>query len=186
MTKALPDKPAKLPKVREKDGKLEIVMDDRTEEGRRSLFQCFGTTEPMLIQNMVEYMAKVSVAPKDKYKQHTVAQLAILQSIGPQDAAEGMLAIQMLAMHNLLVRCTYRANLDDQTSYGIESNTARVIKLGRTYAAQLQALKDYRNRGKQTIQVKHVNVSDNAQAVIGDIHQGGGGRWVNGRVYPMS
>jgi hypothetical protein len=174
MTEALPDKPAKLPEVRESDGIVQIVIDMSREETVRGLRQCFGTTDTNVINTMINHLGKVAVVPVGKSAEYTKAQLAIMQSIGPKDAAECLLAVQMLGIHSLMVRCTSHANMDDQTSYGIEANVNRAIKLSRTYVAQLQGLKDYRNRGKQTIHVKHVNVSDNTQAVIGDIHQGGG------------
>ena len=59
---------------------------------------------------------------------------------------------------------------------GIENNVNRSVKLARTYAAQLEALKNYRNRGSQEIKVKHVTVNEGGRAVVGDVHhQGGGG-----------
>ncbi|MGY8814573.1 MAG: hypothetical protein ACKVHQ_07610 [Gammaproteobacteria bacterium] len=43
----------------------------------------------------------------------------------------------------------------------------------RTFTAQAECLNKYRTGGKQTIQVKHVNVNEGGQAIVGNV-QGGG------------
>jgi hypothetical protein len=48
-------------------------------------------------------------------------------------------------------------------------------KLGRTFAAQVEALKRYRSRGDQTVRVEHVTVNEGGQAIVGNVaHRGGG------------
>jgi hypothetical protein len=42
-------------------------------------------------------------------------------------------------------------------------------KLARTFAAQVEALKDYRSKGEQKMTVQHVHVADGGQAVIGNV-----------------
>jgi hypothetical protein len=52
-------------------------------------------------------------------------------------------------------------------------------KLARTFAAQAEALKDYRSKGEQKMTVQHVHVADGGQAVIGNVGTpapGGGAR----------
>ena len=48
-------------------------------------------------------------------------------------------------------------------------------KLARTFASQVEALKRYRTGGEQKVTVQHVTVSDNAQAIVGNVSAGGGG-----------
>jgi len=70
---------------------------------------------------------------------------------------------------------TYRrAVIPEQTEKGIEMNVSRATRLMRTFTSQVEALQKYRNKGKQTIQVQHVNVQSGGQAIVGAI-QGGGG-----------
>ncbi len=40
------------------------------------------------------------------------------------------------------------------------AHTTLGLKLARTFAAQLSALKDYRSKGEQKMTVQHVNVAD--------------------------
>jgi glucose dehydrogenase len=69
----------------------------------------------------------------------------------------------------------------DQTRYfpGKQINASNVGKLhpeARTFAAQVEALKRYRTGGEQKVTVQHVTVSDNAQAIVGNVSAGGGGK----------
>ena len=48
-------------------------------------------------------------------------------------------------------------------------------KLGRTFAAQVEALKKYRSSGEQNIKVQHVTVNEGGQAIVGNVQAGGGG-----------
>jgi hypothetical protein len=48
-------------------------------------------------------------------------------------------------------------------------------KLTRTFAMQLEALKRYRTGGQQQVIVKHVNVHEGGQAIVGNVQAGGGG-----------
>src|SRR5437870_604658 len=47
-------------------------------------------------------------------------------------------------------------------------------KLGRTFAAQVEAVKQYRSRSGQTVRVEHVTVNEGGQAIVGNVaHRGG-------------
>jgi hypothetical protein len=48
-------------------------------------------------------------------------------------------------------------------------------KLLRTFSIQMETLKRYRTGGEQKVTVQHVSVSDNAQAIVGNVSTGGGG-----------
>ena len=102
------------------------------------------------------------------------AVMAMLMDIQPQDAMEAMLVTQMIATHAQAMEWSRRAVIPEQTERGIEMNVSRATRLMRTFTSQVEALQKYRNKGKQTIQVQHVNVQSGGQAIVGAI-QGGGG-----------
>jgi len=80
---------------------------------------------------------------------------------------------QMVNVHNLAMEFSRRSMFDEQSVEGVERNINRVTKLMRTFTAQAECLNRYRTGGKQTIQVKHVNVNEGGQAIVGNV-QGGG------------
>jgi hypothetical protein len=98
----------------------------------------------------------------------------LMHEIAPQDGLEGMLAAQMVAVHNMAMSCARRSMANDQRTEMVDRNINRVTKLMRTFTAQVEALQKYRSKGQQKITVQHVQVNQGGQAVIGDIHPGGG------------
>jgi len=104
--------------------------------------------------------------------------VAMVQGIGPRDETEAMLATQMVAIHNATLMAARRLN-HVETLQQQDSASNMVNKLGRTFTSQVEALKKYRSTGEQNIRVQHVNVSEGGQAIVGNVHTGGGGELKN-------
>jgi hypothetical protein len=97
---------------------------------------------------------------------------AIVREIAPRDGIERMLAVQMATTHVALIRQGQRlANAEQLPQF--EAHERGYNKLARTFAAQVEALRKYRNGGQQTVTVQHVNVSDGGKAIVGDVSHGG-------------
>jgi hypothetical protein len=94
-------------------------------------------------------------------------------SMKPRDQAETLLLTQMAAIHMATMRFAGNSNRERRVDVK-ESYQRSVNKLARTYAAQMQTLKQYRSDGKQKIVVKHVTVNEGGQAIVGDVTHGGG------------
>ena len=99
--------------------------------------------------------------------------LALMAGIAPQDETEGMLAVQMVAVHYATMTMAARLNrvetIDQQNSAERAFN-----KLARTFTTQMEALNRYRGKGQQKMIVEHVHVHEGGQAIVGNV-QGGGG-----------
>ena len=96
-----------------------------------------------------------------------------LMGIDPQDDLEGMLAAQMLAVHNATMECFRRAMVEDQHFDHRERNLNFANKLSRTFTMQVEALQRYRGKGQQKVTVEHVHIHSGANAVIGSVTPGG-------------
>jgi hypothetical protein len=94
---------------------------------------------------------------------------AAVRSLGPRDVLEALLSVQMVQTHNLAVEYLRRAAIKDQTTVGIELYTNFANRLLRTYVAQVEALKTYRSKGEQKVEVKHVHVHPGGQAIVGAV-----------------
>jgi hypothetical protein len=105
--------------------------------------------------------------------------LAAMHGIAPRDEIEGMLAAQMIAVHSAAVR-TLRQLKGSETIPQQDSNGNLAAKLLRTYTMQMEALQRYRGKGEQKMTVRHVHVYQGGQAIVGAVHQGGGGRTQTG------
>ncbi len=107
----------------------------------------------------------------DKIRAAQAAYDAMTQ-IAPRSELEGMLAAQMIATHNAAMECLRRAMIPDQALPSRDANLKHAAKLMSLYERQLAALDKHRGKGKQTITVKHLNVNEGGQAIVGDVSAG--------------
>jgi len=100
-----------------------------------------------------------------------------LDAIGPSDPIEAMLASQITSLNAQGMRYLARAESDENWLCHTESSIKMAVKLLRLKNETIETLMRYRKKGEQKIVVQHINVSDDARAIIGDIktHNGGGG-----------
>jgi hypothetical protein len=109
--------------------------------------------------------------------------LSIVKGVEPRDQIEAMLAAQMAATHLATMafarRLASAENIVQQDSAG-----GVFVRLARTFAAQVEALKSYRTKGEQRMVVQHVNVADGGRAIVGNVNASpaaGGGAETDGR-----
>lgn len=158
----------KPPKVKQTEGKLSLEMSP--EQGQ----QIAGASDSDFCDAIIQQIALTTPG-----REHSVgpvnAGLAALAGIQPRDELEGMLATQMVAVHNMALEMSKRALLPEQTVEGVSENVSRASRLMRTFCAQVEALQRYRNAGQSTVTVQHVTVGEGGQAVIGNVGRGGRG-----------
>jgi len=104
----------------------------------------------------------------------------MLYGISPQDPLEGMMAVQMVALHNMAMDCARRASGSNQSFEGRDMNMRHAARLMNAFTHAVETLDKHRGKG-QTITVKHqqVTVESGGQAVIGDVNHGGKGNKKN-------
>jgi hypothetical protein len=98
-----------------------------------------------------------------------------LRDIAPRDPLEGMLAAQMIVVHDAALECFRRAHLPEQTFEGRQAALGQASKLVRSYTTLLEALDRHRGKGQpQVVRVERVTVEAGGQAIVGAVSQGGG------------
>jgi len=122
--------------------------------------------------------------------------LDLLREIAPRNATEGMLAVQMIGVHNASVEFLRRSQLTNQPAAGVDANTTRVMRLMRLFTEQLGAMAKLKGTaGQQKMTVEHVHVHAGGQAIVGPVAGGketpkerlenhGGARNDNSRIKP--
>lgn len=110
---------------------------------------------------------------EDRLAEFTNNAMAILQGIAPEDEIEGMLAVQMIGVHNMAMTTMSRTMLTDQTFDGRQDGVSQATKMLRTFTTQMEALKRYRTGGQQKVTVEHVHVNEGGQAIVGNVTQRG-------------
>ncbi|WP_416909163.1 MAG: hypothetical protein ACMVO5_06090 [Polymorphobacter sp.] len=102
------------------------------------------------------------------------AMLAVLDAAQPESEVEAMLLIQMAAAHELAIDLAARARTAD-TVPTLEALGGLSVRYMRAFALQAEALGKLRRGGEQRVKVEHVHVHPGGQAIVGDVHAGGGG-----------
>jgi hypothetical protein len=115
------------------------------------LAKALGVDEPWLLDTLLSQAA--NCLPGEPARAASVA-VAAVQSVGPRDGVEAMLAVQMAATHAAAMKMLQRAALDQPSIEVYDSIVNRATKLLRTYAAQVEALKRYRSAGEQHVVVR--------------------------------
>jgi hypothetical protein len=101
--------------------------------------------------------------------------LALLNEIGPKDGIEGMLAVQMLGIHNLAMKFLDRSLSYEQPLKEPSEHVNRAVQCLRVFTAQVKTLSEYRNKGRQKITVEHVQVNAGGQVLVGIVEHKSGG-----------
>lgn len=117
------------------------------------------------------YSALEALGVPSKDKAQMVA--AMFAELEPRDGIEAMLIGQMTATH---VAMTVAASkMAGGVTYTVRESHSRVMaRLGRTYLAQMDALKKYRAKAQQVVRVERVTVNEGGKAIVGEVHHGGG------------
>ena len=142
------------------------------------MLEALGTPDSDLQGHLLEQVVQtfkgtVSTDGADHDKIATAANnaMVILSGIHPQDEIEGMLAVQMISVHNLAMDAMERAMLEGQTFEGKKVNIDYATRMLRTFMIQMEALRKYRTGVPQKMIVGRVNVSEGGQAIVRTVHQ---------------
>ena len=160
--------------VKPEKSKSPITIDGDTaifkiKEGQK----VFGSDNEAFIHGLLFDIINIASKGKTPDEERSGYVSAIVGGINPQDQIEAMLATQMAAIH--MATMTFSRRLSHVETIPQQDSAERALnKLARTFTAQVEALKRYRTGG-QNITVKHVNVSDGGQAIVGNVHHGGRG-----------
>jgi len=159
-----------LPRIRENGHEHTMVI-----HGFNDLIPVVGTTNSDVAFKRIRETT-LALEGEINAKTENLA-IASLAEIAPRDGIEGMLAAQMVATHEMAMIMARRAVVSEEVEL-VESAVNLATKLTRSFSTQMEALQRYRTKGQQKIVVEHqqVNVANGGQAIIGDVHHGGGGK----------
>ncbi|MDQ2084770.1 hypothetical protein RA307_31715 [Xanthobacteraceae bacterium Astr-EGSB] len=157
-------------RVLPKDGRL--VPDPETPEGYRRLMERFGGTDIDFVYGLLAQIANASTGPKEIDSREASFIVSFVNAVAPADPIEVLLVTQMALIHNASIRA---ANQFKRATIwkGYDSAARSLTQLGRTFAAQTEALKRYRTGGEQKVTVQHVSVGEGGQAIVSQVNQTG-------------
>lgn len=167
------------PKVKVRSKGNERTIKFPTGSDSSNVSHSFGTNDTSAIDSILRqpirsHPDQIHSANVEQSEKAINEILGLLHGIGPKDTLEGMIAAQMLGVHNLAMEFLKRSTSPDQGSDHLELNINRVAKLLRLFNSQVDTLNRYRNRGQQQVNVQHIQVNG-GQAQVGQFGATGGG-----------
>jgi hypothetical protein len=162
-------------RVTENDGATTISTDHpKPSVGHVLLMDALGTRDPDFLEGFLMQLADAGSKGRKVDGRTLNFMVSVVKGIEPRDQVEALLAAQMAAVHTAMMTFAWR--LAHVKTIPQQDSAERAFnKLGRTFAAQVEALKRYRSRGDQTVRVEHVTVNEGGQAIVGNVaHRGGG------------
>ena len=100
--------------------------------------------------------------------------ITLLHGIGPRNELEGMLAVQIVGIHNLMM-LTMRRVAHSQLTERTNEYVNQMSKLARAFNDLVECLNRYRGKGQQKMTVEHVHVNKGGQAIVGNVGRDQGG-----------
>ena len=159
-------------------GSLEVHFDNSDDPlSPVKMMEALGTVDSDLQLHLLTQVLSCFVSNNGTYNEKAGqagnAAMAILNGVQPQDEIEGMLAVQMVGVHNMAMDCISKATQTERVDFmNIYMNAA--TKSLRTFVTQMEAMKKYRTGGQQKMTIEHVHVNQGGQAIVGNVNQGGG------------
>jgi hypothetical protein len=148
------------------DPKDAIIIKDHNEQIR--------ALSPEVICKLKTQILSATLGTNNFDKDITVSRQItddLIKGIDPKNEIEGMLAAQMVAIHNAAMTSLMYANTSPVTSVSNirDANVNQAVKLSRTYATLMQTLHMARSHTGQKVNVERVHVHDGGQAIVGNV-----------------
>lgn len=130
-----------------------------------------GTTSSDFVNATLVQIQNASRMPSGGVSETSVnAVLAFIEAAEPKNEIEGALAIQMACTHAVAMAVLSRVGGGHGGDRHVAVMAAAGARLLRAFATQIEAMRRLRNGGAQVIRVERIEVSDTAQAIIGNIN----------------
>jgi hypothetical protein len=165
--KSPPIEPPKVKVNKNENGTLKVTPVGDPRVFSEQLKTALGSSDVDLANNMLKQLS--ATLPGQTAGESNFG-LAVLHGIAPNDTLEGLLATQMLGVHNLSVDFMSRIYMNkDVTLEMIDRYVSRITKLSNLFISQMAALTKYRNRGQQHVTVQHLAVHG-GQTIVGAVN----------------
>jgi hypothetical protein len=154
------------------EGEVKVVRFEATKE------EVFGATGGRSdeVARMILIQADYALQPDGERTPETVLlTMKTIGELGPRNATEGMLAVQMIGVHKAATEFIRRSQVTGQTVEGSDANINRAVRLMRLFNEQLDAMAKLKGTaGQQKMTVEHVHVHAGGQAIVGPVSGGDG------------
>jgi hypothetical protein len=153
---------------RENRTDLTFYLDGGAESSR--FIEAFGSQDPDFVYELLRQVANTTPNSRFSDPQAIKFMMSIIRGLKPRDQTEALVGAQMAAVHSATMTAANRL-AHAETLAEMDSAERAVNKLGRTFAALVDALKRYRNDGKKNVLVQHISIAEGGQEIVGNLTQ---------------
>lgn len=160
-------------KARDASSDYSVANDTQTDERDDivSASAMLGFADPDLLHKIAADLLALASSSSGTRKDILEAGVLVVRSVAPKNMTEGLLAIQMAAIHQATIR--HAAALSQaETALEIQLAQTGLNKLARTFTMQVEVLQRLREGSTRTMRIERVTVSDGGQAILGHVTQG--------------
>ena len=151
-----------------KEADREVLSVDHLRKGCEQLDSILGTCSKVLQDYLIAQLASIGGEGADRSAAVSRG-VAVLADIAPKTALEGLLAVQMVATHELAIEFARRARRADVLPQ-VTAHANLAVKLERAFVAQVEALERLRGRKtEQTVTVRHISGENVVQGDFGPV-----------------
>ena len=147
-------------------------IDDDDEEKKNQICDLIGISRDHTLASALEFLFAGVFRLEPEHENRVNFILAVLDSLKPKNIAESMLVVQMCLCHESSLKLfskSFSASFDEE----VERCSKMALKLCRHYNNAVETMAKIRRNGKQKMVIEHVHIEDGAQAMVGNIDQGG-------------
>lgn len=154
-------------------GEWELKVGDGTLADARALATAMGMDDALLFGPLLSQLGNATANKAGINEGRLQFAVAFIKSLEPKNSVEALLAAQMAAAHVNAMDCSRRLLMADN-HVARDAAERAMNKLMRTFTAQMDAMKRYRQKAQQVVRVERVVVSEGGQAIVGAVNHGGG------------
>jgi hypothetical protein len=126
--------------------------------------------EKAALQILMQALNVPSCAASEDDSDRLITAIGTLIEIGPKGALEGLLAVQLMSVHNAALMFLRNATADGQDIEVRDANVLRAVRLMRLFVEQLEAMARLKGKTReQKVTVEHVHVYEGGQAIVGAV-----------------
>jgi hypothetical protein len=136
-----------------------------------SLRKVWGVRTPEVAYLLCKQAINLQVWTRPRREDTFLGAEALLAELSPRTAAEALLAVQLIGVHEAATTFLHQATAEGQTVEGADRNVLRATRLMRLFTEQLDAMAKLKGRtSQQKVTVEHVHVHDGGQAIVGAVN----------------
>jgi hypothetical protein len=134
-----------------------------------------GTQSIEVGQRMIAQLAASQIYPQiQEMGTSIITTVESMKEMRPQNATEGMLAVQMIATNDAALMFLNRSTQEGQNNEIVDANVLRATRLMRVFVQQAEVMQKLKGKaGPQPVSVDQVHVHQGGQAIVGSVNTAG-------------